>query len=326
MDILRRILGARTTTLVLIILVISAGLTILTKGKFLDRTIIVAMLIGMTYDLLMAMGMTLVLILGGIDLSVGSVLGLAGVAFTMLLSKHQPYVEHLGPYPIPVAILAGVGVATLCGAVNGLSVTKLKIAPFIVTLGMMAIGRGLATVWTSGWYISGLPDPYVAIGRNTFLEIPYTVYFAVIVLIIYSYLLRQWKPLNQSFYVGHNPAAAALSGLKVSLITGVGYVVSAVLSGLAGLFMTSHLAMGFFQFGQGGELNAIAAAVIGGASFAGGSGSLVGTFLATLLIAMINTGFILLRGDPNWKLLIQGLIVFVAIAVDAYRRRKEIRE
>lgn len=321
MDLLRNVLGARTTTLFLTVLAVSIILAIASHGKFLQTRNLVSVLMGMTYDLLMAMGMTVVLILGGIDLSVGSVLGLSGVAITMLMSKHQPY-----QIALPMAAAVGIVVAVLCGAVNGLGVARLKIAPFIVTLGMMSVARGIATVWTSGWYISGLPDPYLLVGQGTLLGVPYPVFIALIILAVFSYLLRRWKPLNQTFYIGHNPEAAALSGLKVTWVTGFGYVISGLLSGLAGLFMTSRLAMGFFQFGVGAELNAIAAAVIGGASFAGGSGSLLGTFLATLLIAVINNGFVLLRGDPNYKTLVQGLIVFVAIAIDAYRRRKEVRE
>jgi ribose/xylose/arabinose/galactoside ABC-type transport system permease subunit len=291
------------------------------EPKFASTRNLTTIFTGMTYDLLLALGMTLVLILGGIDLSVGSVLGLAGVTITMLLSKHQPY--HLA---IPLAVAVGLGVGVVCGAVNGFNVARLKIAPFISSLGMMAIARGLATVWTSGWYISGLPDAYVQIGQGTILGVPYPVCFVLLLLAVYSFLLRQWKPLNQSFYVGHNPPAATLSGLRTSLVTFSGYAISGLLAGLAALFMTSRLAMGFFQFGLGAELNAIAAAVIGGASFAGGSGSLVGTFLGVLLIAIINNGFVLLKGDPNYKMLVQGLIVFLAIAVDAYRRRKEVRE
>jgi ribose/xylose/arabinose/galactoside ABC-type transport system permease subunit len=315
-----RVFGARTTTLLLTVLVVSFVIWTI-EPKFASRRNLTSVLMGMTYDLMMAMGMTLVLILGGIDLSVGSILGLSGVAATMLLSK------HIGvQLSIPAAISVGLLVAIVCGTLNGLVVAKLKIAPFIVTLGMMAIARGLGTVTTSGWYISGLPDAYLLIGQGTLLGVPYPVYVVLLVLIIFSVLLRQWKPLNQAFYIGNNPDAAALSGISVAAVTTSGYVVSGLLSGLAALFMTSRLAMGFFQFGLGSELNAIAAAVIGGASFAGGSGSLVGTFLAALLIGVINNGFVLLKGDPNWKTLVQGAIVFVAIAVDAYRRRKEVRE
>jgi ribose/xylose/arabinose/galactoside ABC-type transport system permease subunit len=317
---LTRLLSGRRSTLLLAILVASVILAIL-RPQFLNKENLTSVLMGMTYDLFMAMGMTLVLILGGIDLSVGSVLGLTGVVTTMLMSKHIGI--ELDPF---LAVLIGLSVAALCGAVNGFGVAKLKIAPFIVTLAMLAIARGLATVLTSGWYISGLPDQYVVIGQGMFWGVPYPVFIALLVIVVFNYLLRQWKPLNQAFYIGSNPPAAALSGIRVALVTFFGYVISGLLSGMAAIFMTSRLAMGFFQFGLGSELNAIAAAVIGGASFAGGEGDLFGTFLAVLLIAVINNGFVLLRGDPNWKILVQGAIVFVAIAIDAYRRRKGIRE
>jgi ribose transport system permease protein len=280
------------------------------------------MFMGMTYDLLMAMGMTLVLILGGIDLSVGSVLALAGVVITMLLSNQVMSF----PVPVPLAVLAGLVVAMTCGALNGLGVAKLKIAPFIVTLGMFAIARGLATVLTSGWYISGLPDAYLTIGQGAVSGIPFPIIITLAILVVFNYLLKHWKPLNQAFYIGQNPDAAALSGIRVTLVTFFGYVISSTLAGVAAVFMTSRLAMGFFQFGLGSELNAIAGAVIGGASFAGGAGNLLGTFLGVLLLALIRNGFVLLNGSPNWQGVVSGAIVFLAIAVDAYRRRHETRE
>jgi ribose transport system permease protein len=316
-----RLLRSRTTTLLLIDLAV-AGLLALVQPRFLDPENLTSLVMGMTYDLLMAMGMTLILILGGIDLSVGSVLGLAGVVITMLLSNHIMPV----PVPIPLAILAGMLVAGLCGAFNGFGVAKLKIAPFIVTLSMFAIARGLATVLTSGWYVSGLPDAYLVIGQGAVAGIPLPVIVTLTILLLFGLLLSRWKPLNQAYFVGQNPDAAALSGIRVTLVTFSAYVISSLLAGLAGVFMTSRLAMGFFQFGLGSELNAIAGAVIGGASFAGGSGTLLGTFLGVLLLALIRNGFVLLNGSPNWQGIVSGAIVFFAIAIDAYRRRHETRE
>ena len=270
-----RVLRARTTTLLLINLAVAAFLAMV-QPRFLDPENLTSLVMGMTYDLLMAMGMTLILILGGIDLSVGSVLGLAGVVVTMLLSNHIMPV----PVPVPLAILAGMAVAALCGAFNGFGVARLKIAPFIVTLSMFAIARGIATVLTSGWYISGLPESYLVIGQGAVLGIPLPVIITLSILVVFGLLLSRWKPLNQAYFIGQNPNAAALSGIRVTLVTFVAYIISSLLAGLAGVFMTSRLAMGFFQFGLGSELNAIAGAVIGGASFAGGSGTLLGTFLA----------------------------------------------
>ncbi|MBP8292846.1 MAG: ABC transporter permease, partial [Caldilineaceae bacterium] len=316
-----RFFKSRTTTLLLINLAVAALLSVL-QPRFLDPDNLTSMFMGMTYDLLMAMGMTLVLILGGIDLSVGSVLALAGVVITMLLSNQVMSF----PVPVPLAVLAGLVVAMTCGALNGLGVAKLKIAPFIVTLGMFAIARGLATVLTSGWYISGLPDAYLTIGQGAVSGIPFPILITLAILVVFNYLLKHWKPLNQAFYIGQNPDAAALSGIRVTLVTFFGYVISSTLAGVAAVFMTSRLAMGFFQFGLGSELNAIAGAVIGGASFAGGSGNLLGTFLGVLLLALIRNGFVLLNGSPNWQGVVSGAIVFLAIAVDAYRRRHETRE
>ena len=312
---------SRTTTLLIINLAVAASLAVL-QPRFLAPENLTSIFMGMTYDLLMAMGMTLVLILGGIDLSVGSVLGLSGVVTTMLLSNHIMSVA----IPVPVAVMAGLLVAITCGAINGFGVAKLKIAPFIMTLGMFTIARGLATVLTLGWYVSGLPDAYLTIGQGAVFGLPFPIITALIILIGFSYLLKNWKPLNQAFFIGQNPNAAALSGIRVTLVTFFGYVISSLLAGVAAIFMTSRLAMGFFQFGLGSELNAIAGAVIGGASFAGGSGNLLGTFLGVLLLALIRNGFVLLNGSPNWQGVVSGAIVFLAIAVDAYRRRKETRE
>ena len=316
-----RFFTARLTTLMLAILGVGAFLAIV-RPRFLEPGNLASVFMWMTYTLVMAIGMTLILILGGIDLSVGAVLGLTGVVTTMLMSKHQPY--QLSP---PLATALGLGAAAVCGVINGLGVTKLKMAPFIVTLGMMSITRGIATVWTQGWYISGLPDEYLVIGQGEIADIvPYPVCIALLLLIGFHYLLTQWKPLNQIFYIGQNPEAAAMSGIAVNRLTFFTYMISGLLAGIAGIFMTSHLAMGFFQFGVGGELDAIAAAVIGGASMTGGEGNLLGTFLAALLIAVIRNGFVLLGGDPRWQTLVQGLIVFAAIALDAYRRRREVKE
>ncbi|NDJ62873.1 MAG: ABC transporter permease [Chloroflexi bacterium] len=315
-NIIGNILRERTALLALLVLAVSVALSILTPA-FLSSRNLTFVVTGMTYDLLMALGMTVVLLLWGIDLSVGSVLGLTAVVTTLLLQDGVS---------IPLAIAIGLSVSALCGATNGFFVAYLKIAPFIVTLGMMSVARGIATVLTSGYFVSGLPEEYRAIGQGTLFDVPYMVYFALIVVIILHYLLRNWRPLKEAFYIGTNPEAARLSGMRVAMITLAGYVFCSMMAGTAAIFMTSRLSMGFFQFGLGAELEAIAAAVIGGASLRGGSGSVLGTTLAVLLLALINNGFVLLQGSPNWQNVITGAILIVAIVTDAYRRRKESRE
>lgn len=313
---LSRLLRGRTTALALLSLALALVLSILSP-QFLTSTNLTTIATGMIYDLLVASGMTLVLILGGIDLSVGSILGLTGVITTMALQDGAS---------IPVAVLIGLSVSVLCGAINGFAVAYLKIAPFVVTLGMMSIARGIATVLTSGYFVSGLPEAYLTIGQGTFLGIPNPVYVVIIILLSFHFLLKNWKPLNQAYYVGNNPKAARLSGIRVSRMLFVGFAISGLMSGIAAIFMTSRLAMGFFQFGLGSELTAIAASVIGGASLNGGSGNILGTFFGVLLLATINNGFILLQGSPNWQNAVSGGILVAALIVDAYRRRKEERE
>lgn len=311
-----RLLKARNTALFLLVVALALALSLLSP-YFLTPTNLTTVATGMIYDLLLASGMTLVLILGGIDLSVGAILGLTSVITTMALQAGVS---------VPVAIVIGLTIACFCGLINGIGVAYLKIAPFVVTLGMMSVTRGIATVLTSGYFVSGLPDAYLTIGQGTLFGIPYPVFFVVFVLVVFHFLLKNWKPLNQAYYVGNNPNAARLSGIRVARLLLVGFVISGLMAGIAAVFMTSRLAMGFFQFGLGAETTAIAAAVIGGASMIGGSGSILGTFLGVLLLAIINNGFVLLNGSPNWQNVVSGAILVTALIVDAYRRRKEERE
>ena len=311
-----RLFRGRVTALALLSLALGAVLSVLSP-YFLTSQNLTTIAIGMMYDLLLACGMTLVLVLGGIDLSVGSIVGLTAVLTTMALQSGVS---------IPIAIVLGLCAAMLCGAINGFGVAYLKLAPFVVTLGMMSIARGIATVLTSGYFVSNLPEGYLNIGQGTLWGVPYPVFFDIAVIIGFNYLLQNWKPLQQSYYIGNNPLAARLSGIRVSRVTFYGYVISGLMSGIAAIFMTSRLAMGFFQFGLGSELTAIAASVIGGASLNGGSGSILGTCFGVLLLAIINNGFILLKGSPNWQNVVSGTILVAALIVDAYRRRKEERE
>ncbi|MEX2444020.1 MAG: ABC transporter permease [Alkalispirochaeta sp.] len=313
---LMRILRSRETSLGIVIVAVIVVLSILRPAAFLSLANFEAIGNGMLYDLLMAAGLTIVLILWGIDLSVGSVLALSSVTTALMLRAGVP---------IPIAIVMGILTALACGAVNGYLIARFRIAPFIVTLSMMAIARGLATVFTSGYYLSGLPDSFNALGRLRFAAIPVPIIVVAVVLIVLDVLLRKWKPLHQMYFVGANPDAAHLSGLKTQRVIMSGYMISSALAGVAAVLMTSRLSMGFAGFGLQAELRAIAAAVLGGASFAGGSGSILGAVLGVTLLAFINNGFVLLDGSPNWQQAVSGLILLVAVGVDAFRRRKERR-
>jgi ribose transport system permease protein len=308
----RSLARSREAALVLLILVVSTLLAVL-QPTFLNPSNLLSIGTGMIYDVPVAAGMTLVLILGGIDLSVGAVLALTGVVTAMCL--------RVG-VAVPVSVLAGFGIAAAAGGLNGVLVARFGVAPFIVTLGTMSIARGAATVLTSGYFLSGLPRAYVAIGRGELLGIPYPILVVVALLAAFHVLLDRWKPLHDAFYAGHNPSAAALSGIDVRRLLLAGYVTSALLAGLSAIFMTSRLAMGYARFGDLAELRAIAAAVLGGASFRGGTGSILGSALGVLLLAVILNGFVLLKASVYWQGVVSGLILVVAIAVDAWRRQR----
>ena len=275
-----RFFKSRTTTLLLINLAVAALLSVL-QPRFLDPDNLTSMFMGMTYDLLMAMGMTLVLILGGIDLSVGSVLGLSGVVITMLLSNQVMSF----PVPVPLAVLAGHAGGHDLWRAQRARRGQTEDRAFYRDLGHVrhrTRAGDRADVGLVHFRLAGCLFGDRS-GRRIRL-FPFPIIVTLTILIVFNYLLKHWKPLNQAFYIGQNPDAAALSGIRVTLVTFFGYVISSSLAGVAAVFMTSRLAMGFFQFGLGSELNAIAGAVIGGASFAGGSGNLLGTFLGVLLL------------------------------------------
>jgi ribose transport system permease protein len=308
----REFVGRREVGLFLIIVAASAILSLLTP-QFLNLNNFISIATGMSYDVIVAIGLTLVLTVGGIDLSVGSILGLTGVVTTMLLRAGVA---------IPLAVLAGLSLGALLGALNGTFIAKFKINPFIVTLGMMAVARGASVVLTSGYFLSNLPAGYLAIGQGKWFGIPIPIYATIILVIIFDYLLRNWEPLHSIFFIGTNPDAAELSGIKVGKMLIVSYILSGVLAAVAGVFMTSRLAMGYAQFGLGAEQRAIASAVIGGASMSGGEGSIFGTFLGVLLLAIINNGFVLLGLSVYWQGVVNGLILVIAVGVDAIRRMR----
>jgi ribose transport system permease protein len=297
-------------------LLIAAAMVVLAavEPTFLNRGNLLSVGTGMIYDLPVAAGMTLVLVLGGIDLSVGAVLGLTGVVTALSLRAGAA---------VPLALLAGFATAAAAGSINGLLVARHRVPPFIATLGTMSIARGLATVLTSGYFLASLPPAYVAIGRGEVLGVPVAILAVLALLAAFHLALTRWKPLHDTFYAGHNPAAAELSGINVRGLLFTGYLVSALLAGLAAIFMTSRLGMGYARFGELAELRAIAAAVLGGAGFNGGTGSIVGTTLGVLLLAVILNGFVLLRLSVYWQGVVSGGILLVAIGVDAYRRHRD---
>ena len=301
----------REAVLLATTLALAAALTAARPG-FLNSDNLISIATGMVYDLPLAMAATLVLVVGGIDLSLGAVLALSSVVTTLSLRAGAP---------IPLAITAGLAAAAAIGALNGLLVTHFRLAPFIVTLGTMSLARGAAVVLTSGYMVAGLPPAFLALGRDRLLFLPVAIWIVAALLLLGHVLLLRYQPLHDAFYVGQNREAARLSGLRADALTASLYVTSAVLAGVAALFMSSRLGMGYARFGELAELRAIAAAVLGGAAFSGGVGSILGSALGVLLLALIQNGFVLLNLSIHWQNIATGLVLFLAISIDAVRRR-----
>ncbi len=301
-------LRAREVQLLLLTLLVAVTISILTPN-FVTESNLKSVAMGMTYNLIVALGMTYVLVLGGIDLSVGSNVALSGIVATMLL--------QMGVVNVPVAICIGLGVGMTVGAINGVFITRYRINSFVVTLGMMSLARGAAMVLTSGYFVTGLPEGFLIIGRGEVFGVPFPVIASLLIVIAFHFLLKNWLPLSRGFHVGANPDNAELLGINVKKSVFVAYVLCGLLSGITAIFMSSRLGMGYAQFGLEMELTALGAAVIGGASFSGGRGSIWGTFLGVLLLALINNGFVLLDASIYWQKVVNGTILIVAIATTA---------
>jgi len=262
---------------------------------------------------LLAFGVTFVIITGGIDLSLGSIVAVSGVTAAML--------AHPNTYPLIVPILAALFAGLLIGAFNGFMITKSKIAPFIVTLGTMTIGRGLALILSDGRPVSNLSDSFVFIGSGKLLGLPILILILVIMFIICSVILNKTTLGRYIYALGGNEQAARASGIMVTRVKMMVYSISGVLAGLAGILLTSRITTGQPFAGAGFELDAIAAVVIGGTSTSGGKGSIGGTMIGVLLIGVINNSLDLLNVSSYYQQVVMGLIIIGAVVLDSLNQK-----
>lgn len=262
---------------------------------------------------IMALGMTLIIIAGGIDLSVGSILAMGGLIGTMAL-------EH--GYPIWAGIAAGILAGLVCGLANGLLTTQLNINPFIVTLGTMGIVRGLALIISNGLPVHKIPPGFSFLGEGTLLGVPFVLWVLVVCAAAMHVLLENTRLGRHSFAIGSNPDAAYYAGIPVKFDTTVVYAIGGLLTGLAGMIEASRLMTGQPTAGNGYELQAIAAVVIGGGSLRGGEGSVVGTLVGAFIMGLLSNGSDLLGISPYVQQAIIGAVIILAVTFDELRKRK----
>jgi ribose transport system permease protein len=262
---------------------------------------------------IMALGMTLIIITGGIDLSVGSIIAVSGVSGTLAIKSGTS---------IPMAILIGIGFGLLCGLLNGVLITRLKINPFIVTLGTLGIFRGLTLVKSKGLPVHEIPEAFSFLGDGDILGIPVALYVLVICAVFMHLLLEHTKLGRYAFAIGSNEDAAYYAGVPIKFHLTAVYAIAGMLTGLAGMIEASRLMTGQPTAGQGYELQAIAAVVIGGGSLRGGEGSVTGTLIGAFIMGLLSNGSDLLGISPYWQQAIIGGVIIAAVAFDELRKRK----
>jgi ribose transport system permease protein len=269
-------------------------------------------------NLCLSLGMTLVILSGGIDLSVGSVLALSGAVAAGLLKNGLalPHFNLLVQFTVPGAIVAGIGVGSVLGWFNGLAVTRFKLPPFVATLGMLSIARGLTMLWTGGFPVTGLGDDFGRLGTGHALGIPMPVWISAALVALFIVVTRRTRFGRHLYAVGGNERAATLSGLAVPRIKLMVYTLGGGLAAVAGLLVTARLDSATPNAGLGYELDSIAAVVIGGTSLSGGRGSILGTVLGCLIIGVLNNGLFLLDVSPFWQQVVKGFVILAAVAVD----------
>ena len=280
---------------------------------FLSGNNVINILRSSSYTLIAALGMTFVMISGGIDLSVGSVVALGGVicGFSMQLG-----------IPIFLSILLGLISGLIVGLINGLIIVKFKIAPLMMTLGTMYIARGVVYVLTEGAPVYPLPKAFEQIEQSYFLYIP-TICWVSFILAIMAHFLLSNTTFGRSIYaIGGNSEAARLSGIKVQKIKYLIYTITGIFCALTGIFQASRLGSAQAGAGTGFELAVIAAVVIGGTSTFGGIGTILGTVVGVIFTNMLSNSMTILKISIFWQTLAVGLILVIAVILDGYKREK----
>ena len=300
----------------LALLAMGTVLSIVTN-TFLTVDNILVVLRQVSINAILAFAMTLVLIVGGIDLAVGSVVAATGVFTVMLITNFGLPV----PVCIALALLMGIGF----GFINGFIVSRTTIPPFIVTLATQTSIRGLSYMLADGKSISSTSDTFNSIGNSYVGPIPIPIIIMIVIMAFCSILLNRTRFGRRMYAVGGNRDAAKYTGINVKGVTQTVYIISGLLSGIAGVVLASRLYSGQPTAGNAYEADAIAAAVLGGTSFTGGIGAVGGTIIGAIVIGILNNGLNLMQVTFYWQFVIKGIVIIIAVYLDTVKNARQVR-
>ncbi|MFD2057071.1 ABC transporter permease [Mesorhizobium calcicola] len=301
--------------------------------NFLSAANLILMAKHVALNAFLAMGMTFVIITGGIDLSVGSIVGLCGmVAGYLVLNGIDLQIGYTIYFNVVEIALITLAVGIAIGAVNGLLITRLNVAPFIATLGVLYVSRGLALLSSDGRTfpnLVGKPElgttGFGYLGAGKLLGLPVSIWILIVVALGAAYLAK-YTPLGRHiFAVGGNERAARISGVRVNMVKMFVYMFSGFCAAIVGLIISSELMASHPATGESFELNAIAAAVLGGTSMSGGRGTIGGTIVGAFVIGILSDGLVMMGVSSFWQMVIKGLVIIVAVVVDQAQRRLQSR-
>lgn len=312
-----RRVSSRIVVLIITILVCTIIMSILKPKTFFTVSNLSSSLTTVTFNLILACGMTIVLMLGCVDLSVGPI-----IAFTSVISAKMLQ----GGAPLVPTILAALLIGVLLGALNGALVGYGGLAPFVATLGTQSVLRGANYVLTNGYTITGLPASFYQIGQGKLFGIPNLILISVFVVLVMALMVPRNAFFKKVYLVGTSKDVSYMSGISSNLVIIGGYAISGFCAAMCGVLMCSRYAMGNAAYANGYETQAIAAAVIGGAVMSGGEGNIFGTALGVLLVALVNNSFIQFGGSAEWQTAISGVMLVLTLFIDVIHQKNAARK
>ncbi len=307
----KKLVKQREFVIFLIVVMLFVLMTI-ASPYFLTRANLLAVMLGLSLEAIIAVAMVHLMVTGGFDMSVGSVVAFTGASTALMLRSGMPVI---------LAVVFGMCLGACIGLFNGLIVAKIGINPFVTTLSSLSLYRGLTLIVTRGQNVTGLPSSFKAIGQAKVFGIQTPIIICVVLLIIGDILLRKSRFFRQSYYIGGNEHAARLSGIAVDKIKIFAYVLTGLFAAISGIVMTARLGSASVTAGTGLELRVITAVIIGGASLSGGEGTILGAFLGTLLMGLISNALTLIGVDVYWQTFVIGATLLTAVLIDTISKK-----